>query len=117
MEPAMAAPKYVGPSRGTLMRRCRKTEGAKKLHRHARRAMRKPATYPIAERALKVLQACKGSKRWRKRRAAKQLAQLYVLMGRCTDVKIVWKSYVDLIPRAKKKKGPPSAPTCAAPAP
>ena len=116
-EPAVVAPKYVGPSRAKLKRGCRKTEGAKKLHRKARRAMRKPATRSFAERALQVLMECKGSKRWRQRRAAQQLANLYVLMGRCADAKTAWKAYVDRLPNAKKKKGPPPAPNCPAPAP
>ena len=112
--PAPMVPKYVGPSRASLLRRCRTNEGAGKLHRHARRAMQKPATYGFAERALKVIMECKGSKRWRRRRAARQLAQLYIYMGRCADAKSAWTAYVGLIPDAKKKSGPPPAPKCTA---
>jgi serine/threonine protein kinase len=114
------APAVVGPDSETLQKSCRKKEGAKKLHRQAGRAMRKPATYAFAERALQVVLVCKGSKRWRRRRAAQQLAQLYALMGRCGDSTRAWQDYLARLPRPpknqKKRKRPPRPPQCPAPA-
>lgn len=117
MEPAAMAPAAPDPDLEKLTKQCRKKEGAKKLHREAQRAMRKPAKRAFAERALQALMVCKGSKRWRRRRAAQHLAELYALMGRCPDANRAWQAYVDLLPKAQKKKGPPPAPKCPAPAP
>ena len=117
MEPSAMAPGNPVPDLATLKKRCRKKEGAKKLHREAWRAMRKPARRAFAVRAFQALMVCRGSKRWRRRRAAQQLAELYALMGRCPDAKRAWQAYVDLVPRAQKKKGPPPAPRCPVPTP
>jgi hypothetical protein len=111
--PAARVPEAPGPDQATLLRGCFNKEGARKLHREANRALRKPAGYARAKRLLEALVLCQGSKRWRKRRAAQQLAEVLAQEGDCAAVATAWKRFLDLLNAAQRKK-PPRKPRCPA---